>query len=283
MSTVGLSSGTDFLRDSAKAHFEKIFQQPTILLNSQLDANLSWRPSIQFTVNGHQTIVAEASETPYPLIFNMRRTDILNVQAPITVYCVCPEEAYLADQPSAKKLMADGYGLFTVDAQGTVVKRCGSIPLVMQITDGLFVEEIKGLPKKFRQRIAESFEKYKQNAQSGVADISEVVEATVFKAGKDAVAKGWVTASDVKPGFSAKTLEALKDAANLKNAAAAIGGAQSFISVYRNSAHHTPRNKKQAYTKYRDCRHGFLDGIKKIAHFRDSVKQCGLTGNLFEA
>jgi hypothetical protein len=281
MATSGLSSGTEFLRNAAKAFFEDLFQSPTINIGQPVDSMLDWIPSMHFKINDHLTIIAEVSaETPYPLIFSLRRLDILKLQIPISIYCICPEEEYLSKQTSAKKLMSDGFGLLTVSADGNVQRRSSCIPLVQQITDEDFKTEIVGLPQVIRRRLAEAFERYKSNAPSGVADISEVIEGLVLKAGREAAKKGWIRAADARSGIPAATLTALSLSSQGRNATAAIGAIQGYISFYRNPAHHFPKNKKLAFRKYRDTRHAFLDGLKKVQQFRDAMKNIGLSGAL---
>jgi hypothetical protein len=107
-----------------------------------------------------------------------------------------------------------------------------------------------------------------------------VLEGLVLKAGREAAKKGYVDPKDAKPGKPGATLAALVASAQGSSLAGAIGGVQNHISYYRNSAHHFSKNKKQAYIKYRDCRHGFLDGLKKVKQFRDAMRTMGLSGNL---
>jgi len=214
------------------------------------------------------------------MIFRLRRLDLNKIELPVSVYCVCPEEAYLNDQAAAKELMADGYGLLTVGADGQVQKRHDTIPIVQQIGDQEFKSELTSLPPTIRRRLAESFDRYNHNAPSGVADVSEVLEGLVLRAGRDAAKKGFISSGDVRPGAPAATLAALLASSQGRNAAAAIGGAQSYISMYRNTAHHFPKNKRQAFRKYRDCRHGFLDGLKKVHQFREQMRGIGLSGLL---
>ncbi|WP_205287599.1 hypothetical protein, partial [Luteibacter jiangsuensis] len=59
-----------------------------------------------------------------------------------------------------------------------------------------------------------------------------------------------------------------------------IGTAGGGRSQYRNTAHHTPKSKEQAAKKYRDCRHGFLEGLRKIPLFRNAMRNLGLSGGL---
>lgn len=276
--SVELSSGTDFLRDAALGYLSNQFANPPIFLGSEIAPGIKWKPAIQLRLSNHLTLVVEASETPYPQIFRLRHTDISQLQMPISICCVCPHEAYLAQQDEVKDLMAHGYGLYTVEANGIVTERFGSIPVIQQISSGYLKEEIKGLPDRIKQRVLSAYYIYKTSAPAGVANITEVVEAMVFRAGADAVKKGWISAASAKAGKTAATLTAMTKASEFNNAAAAIGGAQGYHNRYRNAAHHPPKNKQQAFRKYRDCRHGFLEGVKELQHFREAMKNVGLSG-----
>lgn len=278
----GLSSGHDALRDAACAYFSEMYEKPTIKLGESIDPNLRWKPTIQFTMNGHLTVIAEVSDTLYPAIFNMRQMDILDLEMPISVYCVCPEEVFLdaGQQSEVKRLQEHGYGLLTVDAAGNVQRRVKGIPLTQLIRDKEFRREIGGLPANIRQMIVEAYERYNNSPPAGTAAISEVLEGMVLKAGREASAKGWIAANQVKAGQPSQTLQAMIGAPQCGGIAAALGGAQHYISVYRNTSHHFPKNKKQAYVKYRDCKHAFLDGIKKIQTLRASLRGIKFSGGL---
>ncbi|SFI18269.1 hypothetical protein [Methylobacterium brachiatum] len=278
MSTGGLSSGDAVLVNAAKSYFAKTFQNPTIQLGEAIDKTVSWSPAMKMRVHDHLTVIAEVSEKPYPLILSMRRSAIIQLDMPISVYSVCPEESYLANQAEFKRLTADGFGLITVDANGNAQPRSRAIPLIQQITEVEFAADIKGLPVKLRKRLAESFDHYNHSPPTGAADVAEVMEGLVLKAGREAAAKNWIPASEAKPGASQKTLIAMQGSVQCKNAAAALGAAQGFISMYRNLNHHFPKDRKQAAKKYRDSRHGFLEGLKKVGFFRDQMRNIGLSG-----
>lgn len=280
MTGSGLTTGDAFLIEGAKNYFKTMYQNPNISISTQIDKNLNWVPTLSFKINSHLTVAAEVSEIPYPMILRIRRLDVQKTQIPISVYCICPEEAYLADQASAKALMNDGYGLVTIAADGTAQKRAGCIPLIQQIMDQEFFAEVKGLPKVLRIRLAESFERYKFSAPSGVTDITEIMEGLILKAGRDAAVKKWISNSDAKAGNPAKTLQAMGKAPQFNNCHAAIGAVTAFISVYRNSAHHFPKDNKQAHQKYRDCKHAYIEGLKKVSLFRDAMRSVGLTGGI---
>lgn len=267
-----------FLVDAATQYLNATYHKPPLKYGEELDPALKWKPSIQMTANDHLTVIYEVSETVYPMIFNLRRVDVENMTLPVAVYCVCPEAVYISDQAEVKRLLSHGYGLLTVDDAGNVQKRSGCIPVIQQISRKQFDDEVKGLPQKIRQRLAEAFERYEQNAVSGVTDITEVIEGLVNKAAKEAVARKWIDKKDTKT--LANSIQAIANDSHFHNVRPAIGSAQGYISQYRNLSHHFPKNKKLAAKKYKDCRHAFIDGLKQAQNFRTAIRSAGLTGGL---
>ena len=248
--------------------------------SAAISKNLGYTPAIQFKIHSHLTVLVEVSEIPYPAILALRRVDLEDLQIPISVYCACPEEAYLADQDEAKHLMNNGFGLITVSKDGRVQPRSSCIPLMQRIAKGEFKNEIKSLTPFIRRRLAEAFERYNANAPSGVVDVAEVLEGFILRAGRDAATKKWIDKDAAAPGQPAKTLDALQAASQFTGAMASIGSARGYIAEYRNTSHHFPKDKRQAARKYRECRHAFLDGLKRICSFRFSMKASGLSGDL---
>ena len=278
MTSTGLTSADAFLIASARTYFANSYQNPVINVGVPIDRSLGWVPTLSFRVHDHLTLIGEVSETPYPLILSLRRSNLINLDVPVSVYSICPEESYLRNQADYKRLIADGFGLVTVDADGFAQRRFAAIPLIQQITEVEFNADIRGLPSKLRGRLAESFDRYRHSAPTGAADIAEVMEGLVLKAGRDAVAKGWINAGQARPGSPAQTLAAMQAAPQCNNIAAALAAVQAYISMYRNLNHHFPKDRRQAAKKYRDCRHGFLEGLKKIVFFREQVRKIGLSG-----
>jgi hypothetical protein len=41
-------------------------------------------------------------------------------------------------------------------------------------------------------------------------------------------------------------------------------------------SHHFPKNPKKAAQKYRECRHGFLEGIRQVKGFRAAMKSVNI-------
>jgi hypothetical protein len=272
----GISSATDFLRAAVMQYLAINYSNPPMKCDESIDAALRWVPTISCSVN-HQLMLIEVSEKPYPEILRMRRAEMAEVLAPIAAYAACPEEAYSADQREALDLRLHGFGLFTVDRQGLVTCKFPAIPIAQHIPEIQFRTDIDGLPAIHKRNAKECFDLYKVNAPAGVASIAEQLEAMVMRAARDALKKGWIK-KDKARGPLASVLLALQSCPNLKNADTTISTLRAFVSKYRNAAHHPPKNKKQSFIKYRDCRHGFLDGLRHMRDFRDALRQAGLSG-----
>ncbi len=275
-----LTSGSDSLKEAVRKHFASHYQNPVMKFSTQVDPKLSYVPTIQFKIHNHLTVLVEVSETPYPAILAMRRTDIEDLQNPISVFCACPEEAYLSDQADAKRLISHGFGLITIAQDGQAQLRANCIPLIQRISEDQFKSEIHSLPPVIRRRLVEAFDRYKASAPTGVADIAEVLEGFILKAGREAAKKGWISQNNARPGSPAATLDALQALQQFAGSVASIGSVRGYVAEYRNTSHHFPKDRAQAAKKYRECRHAFIDGLKRINSFRTLMKDRGLSGGL---
>lgn len=274
--TAGISSATGFLRDAVKQYLATTYSAPPVKCDEVVDPKLEWVPTISCAVNNHLMLI-EVSETPYPVIFRMRRAEMVEVPAPIAAYSACPEEAYVQNQKDAADLALHGFGLFTVDAQGGVTCKFPAIPIAQHIPESQFRDDIDGLPALHKRRARECFDLYKHSAPAGVASIAEQVDALIMKVAKDAASKGWITRAQSR-GNLASVMAQLQAAPQFSNADTILSASRAFVQRYRNVSHHPPKNKKDAYRKYRDCRHAFLDGLRTIRDLRDAVKALGLSG-----
>ena len=282
VSTVGLTSGVDFLRDAARMFFEDRYESPVMHLNKELHRDLAWTPALRFTIHEHINVFVEPSETgPYPRILELKNAEVRNFPQPIAIYAVCPDNMILTSdqQSNMKRLQSHGFGLITVAQDGHATQLFHASPLIQVIPSAEFKKEIKGLPKKIRQRASEAFEDYCNKPVNGVKTVSELLEGLVTQAGNEAVKKNYLKKTELGNGLAA-ALDVLYNVNQFKNVRAEIGGVRSYINEYRNLSHHWPRNAKKAHKKYADCRHAFLDGIKQIQRFRAAMKKVALSGNL---
>jgi hypothetical protein len=274
MSTSGLTDGETLLAEAAAKYFRDRYELNDVKQFEALDPALSWRPSLHFQRNNFVTIAAEVSEeTPYPEILRRRRADIIAVHRPIAIYAVCPEEVCLSGdmQSEIKSLRAHGFGLLSVDTGGEVDIRFGCIPLMQHISEQEFRDEIRALPPKFRAALREAYDRYTNDAGSGLEAITQNVEALVKCAGKRTASKKWLDKKVLKQSV-ATLLDALYDVSQLHNARAAIGGVRGYMTEYRNVAHHAQTSRAKAHKKYQDCHNGFREGIRKIETFRTAFK-----------
>lgn len=278
---VGLSSGANFLRDAACNLLGQHYGAASIEIGQPLARNLNWTPAAKFTNKGIHYFVEPSEEDCYPQILRLRYADLVNFPEPIAVFCVCPEEVYLAPAQQAEigRLQDHGFGLIAVRQNATASLKSHPIPVIQVIGRGEFAENVRGLPKRIKQELTEAFELYRIKPHQGVASVSEILEGLVQQAGRDAVQKQLVTKRDLG-GSVAKALDTLYDVKGLESSRPAVGGVRNFMNAYRNAAHHWPRNKKESYRKYRECKHGFLEGLKNVVRFRQAMKDVGFTGNL---
>ena len=280
MPNEGLSSPLESLRDAARACFANRYADPTFHVEKALP-QLQWVPALRFVLpHGHIHVFVEPSDNgPYPRGLDILYTKARNYAEPIAVYSVCYEAATYstAYRRARRELKSHGFGLVTVDHNGVADVEFPAIPIVQAIAEADFKQQTTDLPKGIRQRVSEAFDDYVAKPVNGVRTLSEIVEGMIRKAGRDSAKKGGISKKD-----SGKAPAAVLDALHEKHpqARAAIGGARSFIDECRNLSHHWPRNKKDAYKKYADCRHHFLSGLHTIQALSKAMKGIGLAGNL---
>lgn len=275
---VQLTSGAPYLVDRASDYFNGHFGGVNVQTPG-LVKGVAWSPSLAFQINGFHTVCGEASEDKvYPEVLRLRTADILAVHEPISVYSVTTDEVYLrpSEQESVRELERHGYGLITVAADGTVTRRIVAHPLVQHISVQDFQVSVRELPTKLRQLASAAFDTYGVTPTSGVAQLSEIVEGMVARLYKDASRKGWVPKK--LPNTTALTLDALAAAPQFGGAMAALGGARAFYSDFRNLTHHFPKDKRKAHKKYCDCKHGFLEGLRRVKGLREAARNLLLSG-----
>lgn len=282
MVSVGFTSSDRFLLEAAKTYFKKAYGNPPITENAEIGKDINWRPTLQVKVHNHLTIIVEVSETPYPGILSARRRDLRQLEMPISVFSICPEEACLQknQQEKIKELQSHGYGLIQVDDNKEASLRFPCIPIIQQISDDEFNTLAKNISSHQKGRIAQAFLKYKHDPITGVQEITETVEGMVLQAGREAVKKGWIDKKNAKPGYAIVTLEALMETNDGKKLLTVLENVCAYYKEYRNISHHFPKDKNQAFKRYRKPRTGFLEGIQTINVFSEALKKIGLTGKL---
>lgn len=276
--------GDEKLGQAAKSYFSSSFgvRNNKLLLNTEIHSKVNWRPYINFWASPHLMVIGEvSSEDPYPPILKVTHAEILDVNIPIAIYLICPEEVFLDEkrQGEFRKLQSHGYGLITVDSTGHVNKRFTAIPLIQHISQEQFKEEIKDLPQKARGTLTQTYDTYCQNYVSGFVEITAHVEDLVNLSVRRSINKDYLDSGDINLTVG-RVLNKMLTAHPFSPVIPGIAGVRAYIDKYRNTAHHTPQNKRQAYIKYRDCKHGFLEGIKNIISYKESMKKIGISVSL---
>ena len=280
MSNDGHTSAHNSLREAARACFAGRYGNPNMYVDRPLGPQLQWLPALRFTLHRHINVFVEPSDSgPYPRGLALLYAEANNYPEPIAVYSVCHEAALdtTTGRQERRQLKAHGFGLVIVDDQGRAEIDFTATPIVQVISDAEFMQQTKGMPRGIRQPASEAFEHYRGTPTNGVKAISEMMEAMITKAGQDSAARNGISPQDAN-GTLAVILDALYE--EYRPARAAIGGARNFIKECRNLVHHAPKSKNDAYRKYADCRHHFLEGLRIIQAFRKAMKVAGLTGNL---
>lgn len=271
----GLEPSVQPLSKAAHAYFvgQRMARTAAIKIDLEINRNISWRPTLWFKGGGHTIVAVEVSpDMPYPMALKINSNSISHAELPITVYAACPEDVFLTKQKEVKELQSHGFGLLTVDSVGSVTKRFGGAPLVQHIPEDDFRKEVKDLPQSIVRDLIEAFELYNNKPTAGLAQVGEIVEAATNCAKKAVIKKGWTTEPTMGNSL-ANCLNCMLNLTQLDNAKAGIGRMRSFVSEYRNTAHHAPKSQKAAYERLSECRHGFLEGIKSLQSFTQQLKK----------
>lgn len=270
--------------DTLKKYIKSEFHVSKFRENSEISGDISWRPTLQITVNLHITIAFELNEKVYPPIIALSRMGIVNTNQPICVYSVCPQEEYARNISDFRKLQDEGIGLITIDDSGHVTRHNYAIPLAQYIPKRKFEDLLKGIPSSIKQRIKIAFDTYNQNPIGGLEEITKIVEGLTYSTAKQLVAarkldsyRSNITLANLLKKMSQNASE---NNGQLSGQLAVIGGFQSHVKSFRNTSHHAPTTKKQAKKLLADCEGGFTEGIRKINAFVTSFKRIGITPKL---
>lgn len=267
-------SGEEYLIETAISHFKNIYalSEAEIHRNKAIDKDISWRPSFYFRQK-YSIVAFEVSDNALPGIIQMSYASILSVHIPITVFSICLDENF---SPSVlKTLQKFGFGLFTIGDDGSVSKVQEGTPLIQYISENEFSDECHDLPPKLKRRLRESYEIYLSKPQSGLSEITAIVEEIVNNVILQMIKKSWLPNNTQSQTLSNK-LNSMMSSAHCNGAKASIGGLISYVSKYRNSSHHPAKSQKQLYEKIHNCQHGFREGIKQLTHFKQQMKYLGI-------
>lgn len=272
MSTDFLSGNKDLI-DTAIEHFKNIYSLSgtDIYRDKEIHKDIPWRPSFYFKQK-YSIVAFEVSNETLPRIFYMSHANILSVHIPITVISICAVENFKSSD--LKALQKFGFGLFTID-DNVVFKVQEGIPLFQHIPEHEFLDEYKSLTPKIKRRLREAYDLYITKPQSGLSEITALVEEIINDVIVQMINKTWIV-NNVKNKTLSDKLNTMMTTPQCKDARASIGGLISYVSKYRNMSHHAPKSQKQLYEKIHNSQHGFREGIKQLTHFKEQMKHLNI-------
>jgi hypothetical protein len=244
--------------------------------DSEIDAAISWKPSILVKPSRVMIVAAEVEEELYPTILKIAGHDIKHFEHPVSVYVICPLDIFLADkkQTTTRQLKRHGFGIITVDDDGVATMQHSAVPLAQHISEEDLDSEIRALSPNLKVRFKAAHTTYQVREGQGLQEAGQIVEAIVNAMADEAVRKGVVSRGQLG-NSAANTIDALYALNAFRDYRATLGGARQFMREYRNIASHAPRSAAQAMEKIRKCRVGFLDAVRSARDLHAAMKRLG--------
>jgi hypothetical protein len=171
-------------------------------------------------------------------------------------------------------LRQHGFGILTVDDDGLTTVQHPSVPVAQHISEKLCEDEIRPLSPSIKVCFRGSLSTYGTNIGQGLQQAGQIIEAMVGSIAKSAAKQGAITPAQAS-GAAANVIDHLYQAAHLKPHRAALGAARSFMKDYRNAVSHPSGTAKQAATKMRKCRAGFLESIRTASGLHATAQALG--------
>src|SRR5262245_3710548 len=127
---VTLSPHLQPVANAALRHFTEQYGKAGLQLESSISPVIPWRPTFVLKPAKHHLVAVEVDDAIYPQVLKIAARDLLDAPLPISAYVACPLEAYLADkkQQQVRDLQGHGFGLFTIDSDGGVIKKASCVP-----------------------------------------------------------------------------------------------------------------------------------------------------------
>lgn len=236
-------------------------------LEQAFSDKVNWTPTIQLKTSATELLLVEVAESLYPAVFSIAYAQIINEEAmrPIKVYQACPLTSFQADKKheQVRRLKSHGFGLITVDEQGTVDIQFPASVLIHHVSDKKFEETVKGMPMDTKSALVKAFEVYRTDANQGLQHAGQVVEALIHLIASQCHARG-LMASYKETDKASAVIDKLYASAtpSLADQRASFGGARSFMKLGRNASSHPSKTVKQAQEKAVLLREGFESAIR---------------------
>lgn len=262
-----------------KRHLNDGMCARSVARDTELDKNIPWTPTLSGKLHSYRRIAVEVStETVYPEIIKLAHPDILKAQFLLDVYAACPEELLQGSSgyKTQRNLQHNGIGLLVVQADGTVYRQHGTIPLVQQISSSQFAKQTKELPKWMRARSQQAYDTYNTEPVDGLKALSELIEAAVFGAARRLYRSGAIPA-DPEANDLNKVLKQIQSGPSVpSHIKGAVPGVDDFRSRCRNIVSHSPKSFKAAQERADRARRSFESGLDLLSDWYRFCRKDGV-------
>lgn len=257
-----LSPRLKFVAEKSLTHCKARYGGNGVKIEEGISETIMWRPSFFLKAGKHKIVAVEVEDNLYPESLKGAAHEISHYDFPVSVFQACSLEAYQNDPRHAKvnALRSHGFGIITVDDNGTVVIQQTCVPLAQHISVEVLEREIRELSSPLKVAFRSALDVYHANEGQGLQEAGQIVEAIISSLATQATKKGVITSATLGKALAFQ-IDDLYAAGTFQNHRAALGGARDYIKEFRNTASHPPKTAKHAAEKIRKCRKGFLDAI----------------------
>ena len=258
---------------SALAFCKAQYGSMGLRVEQEIDPTINWRPSFHLNISKFEKLAVEVSDVIYPNALQAAGQDLLHYRGLIRVAQVTPLETYMSDkeQKLVQRLREHGFGLFTVGADGKVVKQFDCAPLIQFVSEAYTETSIKKLPPPLRTRLRTAYDTYRVNPVKGVQDAGEVVEGLVNSMARQTAPAAGLSNADLTKSL-ADLIDVMYPNQFYKNGRAALGAARANAKYYRNPTSHSPKTLKAAVERMQHAREGFISALKDTQLLTEAMK-----------
>jgi hypothetical protein len=262
------------IAEKALAFCKKRYGANGLHIEEAVSPELGWLPTFFLRPAKALILAVEVDDNLFPEALKVAAYEVAKFDQPIVVYQACSLSAYQTDPKQGKisLLRKNGFGIITVDDDGTAVIQQPGVPLAQHISDAELESAISQLTPALKVDFKRAHDTYLANPTQGLQQVGQIVEALIGCIATHASKKGVITEAEAK-GDLADVIDLLYQKPAFRNHRAALGAARDFIKEYRNTVSHPQKTVAQTIEKIRKCRDGFLRGVGVVTKIRIAMQQ----------
>lgn len=234
-----------------------------------IDGSIGWTPTFHLHPTKALIVGVEVSDIIFPEMLKIAAHDIEHYDFPIAIYQACSLDVFQRDTRMVRVnlLREHGFGLITVDDQGTAVIQNRAPAYAQHIPPERFDHAISSLTPNLKVRCRGAYSTYQTNIVQGLQEAAQIIEALVICIATQAEADGKIPAKMIRKD-AADIVDVLYATAAFKDFRAVLGGTRSFLREYRNPPSHPARTPPEAADRIRKCKSGFFEAVRLAGELR---------------